>query len=158
MGQQPNIELDPEDRPRATLLPSPPRRWRPSMRPGMITAPDEMPEGIQFGVPAPDTGYALRLIALDPEIPDRSPELEAVLAALMAARASRFGRAPTKKDLQAAKLLCGIGEGLPPELAERRERWVDSVPHDPWPGAGAVAEAGDVLYESPEHVRYILTR
>ena len=83
----------------------------------MITAPDQVPRGGAFGTPGPDTGFACRLIRAA-DLPDRSEELEQVLAALMAARASHFGRAPTVEDLEVAKLVCGIGDGLPAHLEQ----------------------------------------
>jgi hypothetical protein len=97
MGQQPNIELDPADLPRPVPEPAPPGRNRPA-RPGVITAPGDVPRGAAFGTPGPDTGWAKRILR-DADLPERSVLLEAVLATLMAARASHFGRAPVPHDL-----------------------------------------------------------
>ena len=57
-------------------------------------------------------GWALKLVR-SADLPERTEGLEAVLAALMAARASFFGRAPVPEDLVVAKILAGYGEGLP---------------------------------------------
>ena len=153
MAQQPNIEFDPADRPRAVPRPDHARRWKPSDRPGMITSPDEVPRGEGFGTPGPDTGWALRLIDRA-EIPDRTPGLEKVLAALMGARAASFGRAPTLEDLEVALLLTGIGEALPEHLVERRHRWVDATTHERPPGRAALADVGtELLRAKPAAVR-----
>ena len=126
MGQQPNVEIDPSDLPRPVPDTDPPRRWRPT-RPGVIVSPDQMPWGGAFGTPGPDTGYGMKLVR-EADLPERTDGLESVLAALMAARASLFGRAPVIEDLEVAKLLAGLGEGLPPDLADRRR--VQPAQHD----------------------------
>lgn len=153
MAQQPNVELDASDRPRAVPSPDPARRWRPSDRPGVITAPDQVPHGEGFGTPGPDTGWALTLIDRA-DIAQRSKGLDKVLSALMGARASSFGRAPTLEDLEVALTLCGIGEALPEHLAERRARWVEATSHEKPPGRMALAEVGiDLLRAKPSAVR-----
>lgn len=158
MAQQPNIELDPEDGPRSVLRPDPARRWRPEGKPGVITAPDQVPHGDRFGTPGPDTGWALALIDRS-EIRDRSKGLDAVLSALMAARASSYGRAPTGEDLEVAKILCGIGEGLPETLGDRRRRWVEATAHEKPPGRTALAEVGlELLRRRPPEVRLRVTK
>ncbi|HSL27322.1 MAG TPA: hypothetical protein VLA54_13675 [Acidimicrobiia bacterium] len=151
MGQQPNVEITRADLPREVLEPGPPHRWRPT-RPGVITAPEQMRWGGAFGTPGPDTGFALRIIR-ESDLPDRSEGLEAVLAALMGARASLFGRAPTAEDLAVALVVAGYGEGLPPELARRRERWVDATAREASPGRTAAAEVDrDLLMSKPDQV------
>jgi hypothetical protein len=152
MGQQPNVEITPADLPRETPEPGPPRRWRPGMRPGIITSPEQMRWGGAFGTPGPDTGFALRIIRAA-ELSDSSPALEEVLAALMAARASIFGRAPVVEDLEVAKVIVGIGYNLSSELAERRDRWVTATAHEASPGKMAVAEVdSNLLRHKPEAV------
>lgn len=143
MAQQPNVELTPQDLPRGALEPGPARR--PVKRPGLITTPTEKPEGPGFGTPGPDTGYALRIIS-HAGVPEDEPGLRRVLAALMAARAAHFGRAPVHADLEMALSLVGLGEERTPELDERRHRWLEAVAHEKSPGRTAVAEARDALY------------
>jgi hypothetical protein len=118
----------------------------------MITAPHEVPRGEGFGTPGPDTGWAFRLIDAA-DVPGRSDGLDKVLGALMGARASAFGRAPTREDLEVALILCGIGEGLPDRLADRRERWIEATAHEKPPGRMALAEVGDLLRNRPAEVR-----
>jgi hypothetical protein len=119
----------------------------------MITSPQQMPWGGAFGTPGPDAGYALKLLTAA-ELPDRSPMLERVLAALMAARASLFGRAPIKEDLEVAMLLAGLSNESPNDLVERSQRWLEAAAHEPYPGRLAVAEVGpDLLRLKPDHLR-----
>jgi len=152
MGQQPNVEIDLSDLPRPTPEPDPPRRWRPT-RPGIITSPDQMPWGGAFGTPGPDTGWALKLVR-SADLPDRSEGLELVLAALMGARASLLGRAPIPEDLEVAKILVGIGEGVPSKLSERRGRWIEATAHEPSPGRIAVSEIEpDLLVLKPDQMK-----
>lgn len=143
MAQQPNIEITPADRPRATLEPAPARLGR--MRPGMITSPDEVPRGGQFGTPGPDTGWALRIISRA-DIPERSERLEKLLAALMSARASHYGRAPVPVDLEVALAVCGLGPVRSDTLDDRRSRWLGALAHEKSPGRTAVGDVGDDLY------------
>jgi hypothetical protein len=145
VAQQPNIELDPSDLPRHVLDTAPARRWSGADKPGVITAPGQVPSGAAFGTPGPDTGWALRIIRHAGG--DIDGTLTHVYAALMGARAASFGRAPIIEDLDVAKILCGIGEGLPLELSARRRRWQHAVSHDRPKGRTAVAEA------DPEHLR-----
>jgi hypothetical protein len=137
VAQQPNIELDPADLPRRGLDPSPARRWSGKDKPGVITSPGQMPSGGAFGTPGPDTGYALRII--HHIAPQQDPRTEQVLAALMSARSASFGRAPVREDLDVAKLLCGMGEGLPLQLSARARKWINAVPHEKSKGRTAVA-------------------
>jgi hypothetical protein len=92
----------------------------------------------------------LRIIS-SADLPERDRRLERVLAALMAARASHFGRAPTAEDLEVALILVGYGRNRSDALDERRRRWLEAVAHERSPGMTAVAEAGDVLYRDPAH-------
>lgn len=115
MGQQPNIQLELEDLPRRVAHPGPARRWS-ARRPGDLTVPEEVPWGGAFGTPGPDTGYALRLLADRPWAlaPGESrTDAERLAAALMAARASRLGRAPVAGDAEVAESLLGLRPGDP---------------------------------------------
>jgi hypothetical protein len=152
MGQQPNIEIDPSDLPRPTAEPGPSRRWRPT-RPGVIVAPEQMPWGGAFGTPGPDSGFALKLVR-SADLTERTEGLEGVLAALMAARASLFGRAPVLEDLEVAKLLAGLGADLPAEVVARGRRWVEATSHEKSPGRRAVFETEvDLLKLKPGELR-----
>lgn len=145
MAQQPNVEIAPEQMPTPALEPAPARRGKP-IRPGLILAPEDKPEGPAFGNPGPDTGFALRIIE-HAGAADADSNLGQVLAALMGARAAHFGRAPTYGDLQVALRLTGLAGESSEELDARRRRWVAALAHERSPGRLAVAEAGEALYE-----------
>ena len=156
MAQQPNIELDAADAPRQTPTPDPARRWNPGMRPGVIASPSDKPIGSGFGTPGPDAGWALTLIRRA-DLDDSSPELEALLAAIMVARASHFGRAPVPDDLEAAMILCGLDDGAHSEHVERGQRWKTAVSHDKPKGRTALAELSNpILTETPARIRVML--
>ncbi len=159
MAQQPNIEHDLSDRPRTVPSPGTARRWSPSSRPGVISSPADMPSGDGFGTPGPDAGFAKTLISRA-QIDDRSPELEAVLSAIMVARASSFGRAPTRGDLEAAKAMCGVGGGSVPDwVHERRKHWMHAIAHDKPKGKTAVSELDrDLLLKTPDEIRSTLSQ
>ncbi len=122
MGQQPNIRLGMEDLPRPEAHPAPPQRWSPE-RPGELGSPEAVPWGGAFGTPGPDSGWAFVVLA-EREIPvvddEHRADVEAAIAALMVARASRFTRGPVGEDADVAELLLGYrSDGLPAEVAER---------------------------------------
>ena len=160
MGQQPNIELLAGDRPRAKLQRGAERRWTPR-RPGEITSPADMPSGGSFGRPGPDTGWGLAMIRAAAFDRGRRPDdLESLLSALVGARASRARRGPTREDVEVALSLVGLHEdcdatGEPAaRMGQVRERWLDALAHDPWPGRSALADIpGDLLADKPARVR-----
>ena len=152
MGQQPNVEVGPADRPRSVPEPGPARRWR-ANRPGDITSPEQMRWGGAFGTPGPDQGWAIKLVA-DGDLPGRTPLLEKVVATLMGARASLYGRAPIMEDLETAKQLLGLGEGSNPELEAQRIRWLEIAAHEKVPGKHALMEIDpELLKAKPAGVR-----
>ncbi len=157
MGQQPNIELTESDLPRPVPRTPPASRWRPDIKPGIPVTPDEVPRGGMFGVPAPDGGWAMRIVN-SADLPEEDPAIRLVLAALMTARAGALGRGPTKEDLEVALVLCGYGFEAKPEIVERRQRWRDAVSHDLRPGETAVSEVDlDLIVKLPAEVRWALS-
>lgn len=152
MGQQPNVEIGPADKPRRSPEPDAARRWRPT-RPGVITAPSQMPWGGAFGTPGPDTGYARRLIAAA-DLPGRTPLLEDVIAVLMGGRASLLGRAPVMEDFEVALEILGLGEDDDPQLDVQRERWLEAASQEKLPGRTALNDVGrELLAADPHGVR-----
>ena len=111
MGQEPNISLGFEDLPRPTPKPAPARRWSPR-RPGEIDSPEESPWGGMFGTPAPDMGYGLLLVRERdlPGGPGLRRDIEAAVLAVVSARASAIGRAPTSRDIDVALELLDLGD------------------------------------------------
>lgn len=154
MAQQPNIQMPARVADSASPRPSDP--WDPGSRPGVITNPADVPSGGPFGSPGPDPGWVLGLVRRI-DIPDRTPALESVIAALAAARAADLGRAAVPEDVRVAMLLCGFGENLPNGLVERRERWMAAVPHERYKGQTAVAEVDrGLLVLSADRIRYAM--
>ncbi|CAN5371255.1 MAG: hypothetical protein ACR2JP_09220 [Acidimicrobiia bacterium] len=137
MGQQPNIELEISDLPRPTSHPPAERRWSPD-RPGDLYGPDDVPWGGAFGTIGPDTGYVMTLvrrldIATGPG--EHRNNAEVGIAALAAARASHFGRAPMGGDIDVAMTILGyLAEGMPEDLIDRlaadRIGWTANLGHD----------------------------
>ena len=157
MGQQPNIELSETDLPRSVAEPPPAKHWKPT-KPGLITAPDQVPTGGRFGSAGPDAGWALRLLA-DAELPDSDPRLRGVLTGLVTARAAALGRAPIPEDIEVGLVLCGYWSDAPAEIIEQRVRWMAAVPHEQRPGATAAGEVDRALMvKKPEQVRFVLGR
>jgi len=159
MGQQPNIELEISDLPRPTRKPAPARRWRPD-RPGDVHSPDDAPWGGYYGTTGPDPGYALSLIAMR-DLPLQPGEhrsgVEPALAAIVGARASRFGRAPMAEDVDVALLFLGLAlEALPSEVAERlvanRKRMLTGAGHARHKVREMVSPIA-LLSQTPEQVR-----
>lgn len=151
MGQQPNIER--ADPPRRQLEPGPAVKWR-SDKPGIPEGPGDVPKGGTFGMVGPDPGWATKLVR-SAELPDDDPALEAVVIALVMARAAALGRAAVPEDIEAALMVCGYYDDAPPEILERRRRWLAAVPHDARPGQTAVAGVDRVLLtDKPERIRW----
>lgn len=152
MGQQPNIEIAEEERPRQALEPGPSVRWR-SSKPGVPTSPDEVARGGAFGIAGPDPGWAWKVIDSF-GLPDDDPRLRRVVGGLVMARAAALGRGAVAEDVEVALALCGFGEESSPGLVSRRERWLEASAHERRPGATAVAEVDlDLLVQHQDHVR-----
>ena len=137
MGQQPNIELEISDLPRPRRKPDPARSWVPD-RPGELGGPEDMQQGSGFGRTGPDSGYALSLIAgrrFELAEGERRADVDVALAAIVSARASLFGRAPTGRDVDMASVLLGFDpaspESLRNELAAKRKKWFAAAGHHP---------------------------
>jgi hypothetical protein len=155
MAQQPNVELTEAEKPRATPEPGPATRWR-ADKPGIPNTPDDVPRGSHFGHAGPDPGWALKLVA-NADLPDDDDALRDVLTGLVLARAAASGRAPVPEDIEAALVLCGFDPDAPPELVERRKRWLAAAAHDTRPGATAVSEVDrNLIVNKPEQIRYAL--
>lgn len=153
MAQQPNIEIDRARAPLPEPAPGPARRSGRG-RPGVIETPAEATWGGSFGTPGPDTGWAIKLIRRSEyDRSHRASETEALLTALVAARASRRGRAPVPEDVEVGLILMGLKEGLPDEFDERRQRWLDAATHERPRGATALREIEpDLLDMKPEQL------
>lgn len=143
MGQQPNISLGVEDLPRATAHPAAASRWSPD-RPGDLSGPDAVPWGGAFGTPGPDTGYALTVVRRRdlPGGEQHRRDVEAAVAAVVAARASAIGRAPMAGDVDVAVHLLDLGAGVDhlhgiAHAPARLRALVAAIPRERLIGAGA---------------------
>jgi hypothetical protein len=161
MGQQPNLELVGTQPTEPGDEPGPPRPWRPT-RPGEIRGPEEVPTGGPFGTTGPDAGYAYHLIAeRDLQLPasDRRADAVAVLAAVTAARAARFGRGPTAGDVAMAEMVLGYDtDRLPSDIAAKiateRIGWIAGAAQHPAGARRVVAAVPDeVLTADVEEIR-----
>ena len=120
-----------------------------------------MPSGGSFGRPGPDTGWGLRMIQEASFDRGRRPRtLERLLCALVGARSSHARRGPARQDVEVALSLLGLHDayrdsgGAPEQIRLRRERWLDAVAHEAWPGMSALASIPvDLLTDTPERVR-----
>lgn len=137
MGQQPNIELEISDLPRPRRKPDPARGWVPD-RPAELGGPGDMQWGGGFGTTGPDSGYALSLIGarhFELAEGEHRGNVDVALAAIVAARASLYGRGPTGKDVDLALVLLGLDpdtpESLSSELAGKRKQWFAAAGHHP---------------------------
>ena len=160
MGQQPNIELDASNAPRAVLEPGAARRGG-NDRPGEITEPDEAVSGGAFGRPGPDTGWVLRIVR-ETEFDRSDGGLEPVVASVAAARASLNGRGPTPADVEVALILLGLRpEGIPgdvvAQLSSARAKWLSKAAHERVKGRSFLSQLSPgLLSADPERVRHLL--
>jgi hypothetical protein len=151
VGQQPNIELVMADLPRPTDHPGTPRRWSPG-RVGELGAPAAVPRGGRFGNPGPDAGYALRLLSdrsIQTAPGEQRRDAVAAIAAVMSARAARFGRAPMVGDAEVAEVILGYAGPAAAGVAAARAAAVAGLAHHPAASRPLVAAVdGTVLIAS----------
>ena len=128
------IETRDEVRPAKHL--DPPRRWTPH-RPAEHRRDDGDARRSRIGVAGPDQGYALRLaesvrdsVVLGPG--EHIDDALAIATQVALRRASLFGRAPVKSDLQVAVALLSYGSALSDEAVGARRSAVTGVSHDLW--------------------------
>lgn len=149
----------PPNRPR--VYESPPRRedsWR-AQRPGDI--PTGQPEGDGFGRQGPDQGYALKLVKQFADLVhlhdgERWEDAAAGCVLVGLKRASLFGRAPVRHDLEIAFRLWGyLDADAPAELVAVRRSAFDRVdnPHHYLEARRLIdAVPDDVLRQLPTRV------
>lgn len=114
---------------------SPPRRagsWR-ADRPGEVIGTAQ-PSGPALGNQGPDQGYVLKLattfadeLVLSPG--EHASDAMAGACAVALRRASIFGRAPMRDDLEIALTLFGYLAPAPDELVDLRRTYFDEVHH-----------------------------
>lgn len=134
MTQPSYVPIAEADQVRPARRLAPPPDWRQS-RVAELTGPAR-PRGRGFGTPGPDQGYALLLaerlfsgrIRLQPG--ESTADVLAGAAAVAAARAALFGRAPVDADLEHALTLFGFLGDAPAELIAWRTPRFQAAAHD----------------------------
>src|SRR2546421_3712367 len=125
MAVDPFVTASRDSRPRPKLEMPPAKPWV-ANRPGDIVV--GQPEGGAFGYQGPDQGYALRLADFYRDAVTLAPseEWDDVMRGCVAValrRASIFGRAPVRDDIEVALLAWGfLPDGIPAELVDRLVR------------------------------------
>jgi hypothetical protein len=115
--------------------------------------------GVHFGTPGPDSGYALTLAERFPgEItvvpPETIHDAEALAAQVAMRRGSLFGRAPVRGDVELGLTLFGWLGDPPTELVEWRRLAVAGADHDYARRVGLVEAIPDaVVRQWPDEVR-----
>ena len=139
MPTDPFVNAGAQSAPRneATLPPGvvlpPSRAWR-SDRPGDLVD-GVQPEGALFGSPGPNVGYALRLVhraSADFQLAagEHRGDAEAVVAAVAMKRASSYGRAPIRADVDRAVALLGYRGGADADFVAWRVGAVAGAHHE----------------------------
>jgi len=161
MAIDPYVAATREGQPRRRASMPPAKPWR-ADRPGDIDT--HHPQGGSFGHQGPDQGYAFKLAGLFEDRAslvrgERWEDVEYGVAEVACRRASSFGRAPIKDDVELGLLAWGfLTEGVPPQLidalvAARRPLFSDVI-HDHTRQrkiAGAVPEG--ILRMTPSEAR-----
>jgi len=127
------VPISEADQMRGALRLAVPRRWS-QYRPAEIRSA-EPPRGRLTGAPGPDQGYAMLLAERFREklrLASGEDGHDVLLgAALVAARrASRLGRAPVAKDIEAALSLFGFLSEAPEDLVSWRRPLFAGLAHD----------------------------
>jgi hypothetical protein len=140
-GTQAAPRNEPTLAPGVVLPPS--REWR-ADRPGDLVD-GAQPVGALFGSPGPNVGFALRLVhrasvdfVLAPT--EHRADAEAVVAAVAMKRASSFGRAPIRADVDRAAALLGYRGGAAADFVAWRVGAVAGAHHE-YGATRAVADA-----------------
>jgi hypothetical protein len=159
MAVDPYVPTRPEDAPRRSVAIPPAKGWR-AVRPGDID-PAIGPgcKGLLFGMPGPDSGYALTLAKLFRDrigvvAPETLHDAEALSAQVAMRRGGLFGRAPVRADVETGFTLFGWLGDAPADLVEWRRLVVAGVDHD-YPRRVSLVEAIPewVVRQQPDQIR-----
>ena len=136
MAVDPYVPTRPEDAPRRSVAIPPAPGWR-AVRPGDLdpAGPGRCADGLLFGTPGPDSGYALTLAErFDDRIgvvaPETVHDAEILAAGVAMRRAGLFGRAPMSTDVELGLTLFGWLGDAPADLVEWRRLAVAGIGHD----------------------------
>ena len=159
MAVDPYVPTRPEDAPRRSVAIPPAAGWK-SVRPGDFDpAAPPCREGVLFGSPGPDSGYALTLAGrfhdrITAVAPETVHDAEMIGAQVAMRRGGIFGRAPIMLDIELGLTLFGWLGDAPPDLVEWRRFAVARVGHD-YPRRITLVEAipDAVIRSKPSEVR-----
>jgi hypothetical protein len=158
MAVDPYVPTLPEDAPRRSVAIPPAVGWR-SARPGDLD-PAVGPgcNGVLFGTPGPDSGYALTLAErfhdqITVVRPETVHDAEAIAAQVAMRRGGLFGRAPVRPDVELGFTLFGWLGDAPADLVEWRRLAVAGVAHDYARRVGLVVAIPEwVLRQQPNQI------
>lgn len=116
----------------AGVINPPSKSWR-ATRPGDL--PNGQPRGPLFGDPGPSIGFARTMVLRIRDRFDLAPEdhfadAAAVVAELAMKRASSFGRAPIRADVERGMLVMGFDDGVSDEVRAWRSHVIHNADHD----------------------------
>lgn len=159
MAVDPYVPTRPEDAPRRSVAIPPAAGWK-ADRPGDIDpAGRSGRDGVLFGTPGPDSGYALTLAErfhdqITAVFPETLHDAEFLAAGVAMRRAATFGRAPVRADVELGFVLFGWLGDAPADLVEWRRKAAAGVGHD-YPRRVSLVEAIPelVLRQTPDQVR-----
>jgi hypothetical protein len=159
MAVDPYVPTLPEDAPRRSVAIPPATGWR-AARPGDID-PAVGPgcNGVLFGTPGPDSGYALTLAEqfhdqITVVRPETVHDAEAIAAQVAMRRGGLFGRAPVRADVEVGFTLFGWLGDAPAELVAWRRLAVAGVSHDYPRRVGLVVAIPElVVRQRPDQIR-----
>jgi hypothetical protein len=135
MAVDPYVPTRPEDAPRRSVAIPPAVGWR-AVRPGDIDpAVGAGCNGVLFGTPGPDSGYALTLAErfhgqITAVFPETVHDAEQLAAQFAMRRGGVFGRAPVRGDLELGFSLFGWLGDPPADLVEWRRKAAADAAHD----------------------------
>jgi len=158
MAVDPYVPTRQEDAPRRSVAIPPATGWR-ADRPGDIDPAVGRSNGLLFGTPGPDSGYALTLAErfggrITAVAPETVHDAETIGAQVAMRRGGLFGRAPIALDVELGLTLFGWLGDAPADLVEWRRLAVAGVGHDYPRRMGLVEAIPDALIrQKPEEVR-----
>ena len=136
MAVDPYVPTRPEDAPRRSVAIPPAQGWK-AVRPGDLepAAGPGRRNGVLFGTPGPDSGYALTLAKrfhdqITAAFPETVHDAESLAAHVAMRRGGVFGRAPVSADVELAFTLFGWLGDAPADLVEWRRKAVAGVDHN----------------------------
>jgi hypothetical protein len=160
MAVDPYVPTRPEDAPRRSVAIPPAQGWR-AVRPGDLepAAGPGRGNGVLFGTPGPDSGYALTLAKrfhdrIAVVAPETVHDAETVAAGVAMRRGGLFGRAPMSSDVEVGLAIFGWLGDAPADLVEWRRLAVAGIGHD-YPRRTTLVEAipDAVIRQTADKVR-----